>query len=288
MLTILGISRSPQFSPNSVDRDAAIFAAVSSRLRRAGHEVYVISEDLFVSVDLSEFDLVFSMARSTYVLEALDEAAREGKVQVVNAPAALLKGNRLHLMQTFQAAGLPQPAFARLSLNQDVDAFPLPPHVTYPVWLKRADACAQTEADVQFAADEQATRELAARLGAEGVAEVLAVSHVSGDLIKFYGVQGTGFFHYSYPTEADGFSKFGLEAHNGSPHHYAVTAEALKALADRAAEVSGFTVYGGDAIVSADGSIRIIDFNDWPSFSPCRRQAAAAIAARLLASQEEG
>ena len=156
------------------------------------------------------------------------------------------------------------------------------------MWLKRADACAQTEADVQFAADEQATRELAARLGAEGVAEVLAVSHVSGDLIKFYGVQGTGFFHYSYPTEADGFSKFGLEAHNGSPHHYAVTAEALKALADRAAEVSGFTVYGGDAIVSADGSIRLIDFNDWPSFSPCRRQAAAAIAARLLASQEEG
>ena len=67
-----------------------------------------------------------------------------------------------------------------------------------------------------------------------------------------------------------------------------MTAEALKALADRAAEVSGFTVYGGDAIVSADGSIRIIDFNDWPSFSPCRRQAAAAIAARLLASQEEG
>lgn len=98
MLTILGISRSPQFSPNSVDRDAAIFAAVSSRLRRAGHEVYVITEDLYITVDLSEFDLVFSMARSTFVLEALEEAARSGKVCVVNNPTALLQGNRLHLM----------------------------------------------------------------------------------------------------------------------------------------------------------------------------------------------
>lgn len=36
-------------------------------------------------------------------------------------------------------------------------------------------------------------------------------------------------------------------------------------------------VYGGDAIVQADGSFKIIDFNDWPSFSPCRQEAAKAI-----------
>ena len=287
MLTILGISRSPQFSPNSVDRDAAIFAAVSSRLRRAGHEVYVITEDLYITVDLSELDLVFSMARSTFVLEALEEAARSGKVCVVNNPTALLQGNRLHLMQAFQEAGLPQPAFARLLLNQDVDFLPLPPPITYPVWLKRADACAQSAADVQYAPNEQAVREVVGKLSAQGVAEVLAVSHVPGDLIKFYGVQGTDFFHYSYPTEGDNFSKFGLEAHNGSPSHYAVSVEALKALADCAAEVSGFTIYGGDAIVSADGRIWLIDFNDWPSFSSCRRQAATAIAARLTACLQQ-
>ena len=37
-------------------------------------------------------------------------------------------------------------------------------------------------------------------------------------------------------------------------------------------------IYGGDCIVSDDGQIRIIDFNDWPSFAPCRNEAAPHIA----------
>ncbi|MFS6554926.1 hypothetical protein VPJ68_05445, partial [Parabacteroides distasonis] len=37
-------------------------------------------------------------------------------------------------------------------------------------------------------------------------------------------------------------------------------------------------MYGGDAIVTADGNFVIIDFNDWPSFSRCRDEAAEAIA----------
>ena len=41
-------------------------------------------------------------------------------------------------------------------------------------------------------------------------------------------------------------------------------------------------VYGGDCIVSPDGSIRIIDFNDWPSFAPCRKEAAIAIGQAVL------
>ena len=41
-------------------------------------------------------------------------------------------------------------------------------------------------------------------------------------------------------------------------------------------------VYGGDSIVSPDGTIRIIDFNDWPSFAPCRKEAAIAIGKTIL------
>lgn len=58
-MNVLGISRSPRFSPNSVDRDMAIFTAVASRMQRGGNDVSIISEDLFIAVDLSEFDLVF-------------------------------------------------------------------------------------------------------------------------------------------------------------------------------------------------------------------------------------
>ena len=58
---ILGISRAPQFSPNSEGRDAAIFAALTSRLERKGYAVDIISEDLVTEVDLADYDLVFSM-----------------------------------------------------------------------------------------------------------------------------------------------------------------------------------------------------------------------------------
>ena len=41
-------------------------------------------------------------------------------------------------------------------------------------------------------------------------------------------------------------------------------------------------VYGGDCIVGEDGNIRIIDFNDWPSFAPCRNEAAPFIAKSIV------
>ena len=43
-------------------------------------------------------------------------------------------------------------------------------------------------------------------------------------------------------------------------------------------------VYGGDAIVSPDGEVHIIDINDWPSFSPCLDEAAQAIVSKALSS----
>ena len=45
----------------------------------------------------------------------------------------------------------------------------------------------------------------------------------------------------------------------------------------RLAAAVGVDVYGGDAIIRADGSFCLIDFNDWPSFSRCRDAAADAI-----------
>ena len=35
---------------------------------------------------------------------------------------------------------------------------------------------------------------------------------------------------------------------------------------------------GGDLIIGHDGVARLIDLNDWPSFSACRSEAADAIA----------
>ena len=41
-------------------------------------------------------------------------------------------------------------------------------------------------------------------------------------------------------------------------------------------------IIGGDAIIAPDGSVFIIDINDWPSFAPVREQASRCIAGLLI------
>ena len=56
----------------------------------------------------------------------------------------------------------------------------------------------------------------------------------------------------------------------------------LKTICNRAADELNVEIYGGDCIVGKDGDIKIIDFNDWPSFAPCRYDAAPHIAKRII------
>lgn len=279
-MNILGISRSPQFSPNSCNRDKAIFDAVASRLQRSDNEVSVISEDFFVAVDLSEFDMVFSMARGNYVLQSLADAERTISLPVYNSALALLQSMRSRLVVLLRSAGIPQPSFQVIE--------PLTPFnpaslvIPFPLWAKRGDACAQCATDVRYIMNETDFLQAIADFEADGVSSVVVEEHVSGDLIKFYGVEGSDFFHFSYPSDGEGFSKFGLEQHNGLPSRYEFSVTTLKTVADDAARAARLTIYGGDAIVRPDGTFVIIDFNDWPSFSACRKQAAKAIAQRIL------
>jgi hypothetical protein len=146
--------------------------------------------------------------------------------------------------------------------------------------LKRADFAAQTADDVVYVPDLQALASAEAAMRARGIHDYLVCPHVEGDLVKFYGVSATGFFRYYYPTD-DGLSKFGQEQLNGQAHHYPFSATDLQTKAEALAAAVGLQIYGGDMIVTNDGSWYMIDFNDWPSFSRCREEAAEAIA-RLI------
>lgn len=279
-MNILGISRSPQFSPNSCNRDKAIFDAVASRLQRNNNEVSVISEDFFVAVDLAEFDMVFSMARSNYVLRNLADAERTTSLPVYNSALALLQTMRSRLVALLHSADIPQPSF---QVIEPITPFNLASLVIpFPLWAKRGDACAQRATDVRYITNETDFLQAIADFEADGVSSVVVEEHVCGDLIKFYGVEGSDFFHFGYPVDGEGFSKFGLERYNGKPSRYEFSIATLKTVTDNAARATHLTVYGGDAIVRPDGTFVIIDFNDWPSFSACRKQAAKAIAQRIL------
>ena len=95
--------------------------------------------------------------------------------------------------------------------------------------------------------------------------------------MKFYGVQGTDYFFWFYPYDA-GHSKYGLEAINGKSRGIKFDEAELRRICEEASEALDVKIYGGDCIIDPDGSIRIIDFNDWPSFAPCRKEAAPHIA----------
>ena len=99
--------------------------------------------------------------------------------------------------------------------------------------------------------------------------------------MKFYGVAGTPFFYWFNPFEA-GHSKYGAESVNGPSEHIEFDVDTLKRYCAKASDVLDIKIYGGDCIISEEGEIRIIDFNDWPSFAPCRAEAAPVIARMVI------
>ena len=280
---ILGIGRSSRFSPNSTERDAAIFQSVADLLSARGGQVDCVCEDECETVE--GYEAVFSMARDLRVVRLLAQAEEKGVV-VLNSARALLGATRLALTECFEREGIPvplSPALFRLENGQMTAHSRLSGYdrLPFPLWLKRSGACAQSAGDVCFVESIDTLQDALQNYVSRGIEEVLASEHLVGDLVKFYGVEGTNFFYYHYPTADNAFSKFGLERINGAPSGYPLDVKSLKASADRAASLSGITIYGGDCIVDAHGRFRIIDFNDWPSYSRCREEAALAIAEKI-------
>ena len=275
--TYLGIRRDPQFSPGSVERDEAIFRCVCKALRERGVHVSLCDErDLRPNMAALGYKAVFSMARSHQALEILSRC-EQGGLCIFNSPLSILHFTRARLVEMFEAEGIPQPATSVISLLRGEK-----PEEGFPLWLKRGDACAQELDDVCYVATPEDLGRALDGFRKRQLDEIVACEHVKGDIVKFYGVEGTDFFHIHYPTRDNTFSKFGFERLNGTPQGHPFSVRKLKAAADKAAAKSGFAIYGGDCIIRTDGTFAIIDFNDWPSFSPCREDAATAIAKRII------
>ncbi len=275
-LRVVGIRRAQRFSPNSVERDAAICQAVADCLGRQGYDVSLHAEEAFTPSLAQGAAAVFSMARGTETVAALERLS----TPVVNPVAGLRNARRGDMTRIFAEAGIPMPRSWMVRTDGTL------PDADCPCWLKRTDECAQASGDVVYAHGRDELAAAMRRFADRGLREAVVCEHLPGDLVKFYGVKGTGFFEYYSPTAGDGFSKFGLERHNGAARFYAFDAAALAATADRAASLLNLPVYGGDCIVGADGEVRLIDFNDWPSFSRCCDRAAEAITSVIVKAIE--
>lgn len=252
---IIGITRAECFSPNSVDRDRAIMEAV---IRRLGG--IMVSEDSLSETMPVDVSLCVSMARRPHTLTMLRRWEACG-VTIVNPPGGVEMCARSRLETLMRQEGIPMPP-------QTGDA---------GCWIKRGDAAAQSACDVVYCHDDAELTAAKAQFAARGVTDYVVSAHIRGDLVKFYGVEGTGFFRFFYPGD-DGISKFGDEKRNGRPCHHAFSDTRLRNEAERLARLVHTPIYGGDAVIAPDGAFYIIDFNDWPSYSRCREDAADAIA----------
>lgn len=257
---IYAISRAVRYSPNSVGKDAEILLCVVRELVRKGYDVVTVGEEAVPEDD--EAVAYLSMGRSDAALRVLRRMERAGALVVNRPDAVALCRSRRRIDTLMRSEGLPVP----------------PDTGNCGYWLKRADGTAECQQDVRYAADIDEAQAVRREMELAGIGDVLIQAHVRGDLIKFYGVRGTPFFRFYYPGD-DGQWKFGDECRNGKPQHFRFSVDRLRAVAGRIADVTGTDVYGGDCIVDSVGGVTVIDFNDWPSFSRCREDAAQAIAA---------
>ena len=270
--------RAGAYSPNHIGNDAAIFNAAADQLRKRGCEVSVYSEEQFRNSDIEE-DIVLNMCREQDSIRKLISLEEKDKL-VINSGYGIDNCTRERMTRMLVGNGIPYPESIIVNTNEDVRP-ELERAAFGACWIKRGDFHAMHKEDVSYCRHIEEAQEVLHEYFYRGIGRAVINRHLVGDLVKFYGVSGQPFFHWFYPFD-EGHSKYGYEAVNGRSTGFTFDVGNLKSMCQRAADIMEVKIYGGDCIVSEDGTIRIIDFNDWPSFAPCRAEAAPAIAKCVL------
>lgn len=267
------IQRAACYSPNSEEKDLAILQEVGCLFDDAkiiGEGDFVENFSTYNQLISAEsvgavnvYHQIISMARSPKALDSLEQLEQSG-IRVLNPSVGVRACQRSNIDKVMRENYLPLPP------DKGDDGY----------WVKRADTTAQSKEDVCFCHDWSEVEKIKSTFMQRGITDVVTQAHVKGDVVKFYGVEGTGFFRYYYSGD-DTETKFGDEERNGKPQYYSFSSSNLQADAEKLSCLLKTPVYGGDAIIQEDGCYLIIDFNDFPSFSRCREEAAKAIVRRM-------
>ena len=241
--------RAGVFSPNHVGNDATILNTVAEQLRKRGCEVRTYSEEQFCSGEVTE-PVIINMCRERKSTDLLQRLGSN-----IPYPQSIIVDTDEVVRQRLQKLGFTQ------------------------CWIKRGDFHAQHAEDVSYVRTPAEAQDVLQEYFLRGFRRAVISRHLPGKLVKFYGVAGTPFFNWFRPYEA--------EPLNMRDEQTRRTDEELKALCRKAARELNLIVYGGECIQAEDGSLSIIDFNDWPSFSACRNEAATNIAKAVMAAVKD-
>ena len=282
-ITIAGIMRAGAYSPNHIGNDAAIFNVVAENLRKRGCIVNVYSEEQLIAGNVTE-NVIVNMCREQKSIALLQKMEDEGKI-VINSGYGIENCTRERMTRILIGSNIPYPESLMVNTNEGIkDA--LVKAGFSQCWIKRGDFHAMHKEDVSYVRHPEEAQEVLQEYFLRGISRAVINKHLVGDLVKFYGVQGTPFFFWFYPFDL-GHSKYGHEEINGKSQGIDFDVEKMREICQKASEMLDVKIYGGDCIVSPEGDIRIIDFNDWPSFAPCRVDAAPHIAKCILNTIKE-
>ena len=279
-INIAGIMRAGAFSPNHIGNDAAIFNLVSDQLRKRGCAVTTYSEEQLIAGQVKE-QIIVNMCREQRSIAKLQELEDAGHL-VINSGYGIENCTRERMTRILVGCGVPYPESLIVNTDEGIRDQLVKAKMSQ-CWIKRGDFHAMHKEDVSYVRHPEEAQEVLQEYFLRGIKRAVINRHLEGDLIKFYGVRDSSFFFWFYPFDA-GHSKYGHEAINGRSQGLPFDNDKLKAICQKASEVLDVDIYGGDCIVSPQGDIRIIDFNDWPSFAPCRNEAAPHIAKAIMAS----
>jgi hypothetical protein len=272
-IKIAGVRRGNQYSPNHIGNDAAIFDLTVKNLKNYPYDIVEYSEEEFQNSRIKEA-IIFNMARDTRSILKLQQLEDQGKI-VINSGYSIENCTREKMTRILLDNHIPHPKSLIVSTSElvllDIRS------IGARCWVKRGDFHAIHREDVTFARSLEEAENIIHEYALRGILTAVLNEHLEGDLVKFYGVRGAGFFYWFYPENTQ-HSKFGWEAINGKATGIPFDPEELKASCNQAANALNVHIYGGDCVVDKKGAIRIIDFNDWPSFAPCREEAAPCIA----------
>ncbi|PYN24292.1 MAG: hypothetical protein DMD99_11570 [Candidatus Rokuibacteriota bacterium] len=251
-----GIFRESTHSPGRESDDTEILGLTGKHLEAKGFQVKLRTADEVNEIDDDRPRFVFLMCERVDVLSRL-RALEVSGVPHVNSPRAVHNTYRDRMIAVLEEANVP---FIRSLLVSTAER---PAPGPLPVWVKRGD--------VHNTQEESALQGLAERR----IPRAVIQPHVSGDLVKFYGIGAGGGPHREPPW----FRWFYHKDQHLAGH--ALDPRRLARLVRKAAAALGLEVYGGDAIATATGELVLLDVNAWPSFALYRDEASAAIASYL-------
>lgn len=279
------IYRAPEFSPNNVQKDAAILNAVGVRLKSAlVMKVDTCTEDDLPN-ELELYDVIFSMGRRLATIIRLENLQH---AKVLNSPHGVrnVARSRELTLLLLEIAGVNVPEWWAYDPEED-EMFMTDPSLQrlLPGWVKVMCTDGVQADDVSYVATAMEADCRIIEHAAQQVPDIVVQKHLEGDLLKCYCVmKAEPFIYWFYPQET-GYCKYGgaAEVHNSPLAYTPVLREQLLQLAERLSRQLGLAIFGFDAIVQPSDSpaqpsaLYIIDVNDWPSFSRCSEEAADAI-----------